>query len=236
MAMSRVAAFSSALILAAAIGVLPMQDAGASPPSTSVTIPTNNSTVSGTSQLLDAVASPPASIVHYEITGGALTNQVVATGIPTYFGWLAQWNTTTVANGTYNLQSVASFSGGGSATSAPITIIVNNAPPATVVLAPASGATMDTTKGVVWDAIASPGATSVSFVSTANGVTQTNTGTPTIYGWVASVSTPSQPCSGCIPYSFPISIRSVASYSGGVSGTSQPVNATIVFYLPSDLP
>ena len=42
--------------------------------------------------------------VTFEVTGGSLSDQVVATATPTYVGWLAQWNTTTVPNGTYTLQ------------------------------------------------------------------------------------------------------------------------------------
>jgi hypothetical protein len=202
--------------------------------STFVTIPSNDATVSGISQILDAGASSGVTQLQYEITGGTLTDSIVATGTPTIYGWLAKWNTTTLANGTYNLQSVAT-SNGASGTSAPVTITVNNPPPSTSVIIPTSGATMDTTKGVVWDAVASPGVTSVSFVSTANGVTGTNAAIPTIYGWVYIVSTPSQPCNGCIPYRIPISIQSVASFSGGVSGTSQPIAATLVLYLPADI-
>jgi hypothetical protein len=222
--------------LAAAVTVLPVGVAGAQPPSTSVIIPSNNATISGTSQVLDALASSAVSQgrVQFELTGGTLTDSVIATAMPTIYGWIALWNTTTVGNGTYTLRSVASSSGAGG-TSAPVAITVNNPPPSTSVIIPASGATMDTTKGVVWDAVASPGVTSVSFVSTANGVTQTNAATPTIYGWLYIVSTPFQPCSGCIPFNIPISIQSVASYSGGVSGTSQPVAATIVLYLPNDI-
>ena len=41
------------------------------------------------------------------MSGGTLTNQVIATATPTIYGWLAQWNTTTVPNGTYSLESVA---------------------------------------------------------------------------------------------------------------------------------
>jgi hypothetical protein len=234
MGVSRVAVVSAALTLATAMSVLPAEVAAAQAPSTTVVIPASGSALSGISQVLDAAASPGVTQVKYEITGGTLNDSVIATATPTIYGWIALWNTTGVANGTYTLQSVASLNGV-SGTSSPVTITVNNPAPSTSVIIPASGATMDTTKGVVWDAVASPGVTSVSFVSTANGITETNTATPTIYGWVYRVSTASQPCNGCIPYSFPISIQSVASYSGGVSGTSQPVNATLVLYLPSDL-
>ncbi len=51
---------------------------------------------------------------------------MIATATPTIYGWLATWNTTTVPNGTYSLQSVASYAGGVSAASASITITVTN--------------------------------------------------------------------------------------------------------------
>jgi hypothetical protein len=50
----------------------------------------------------------------------------MADGARTIYGWLATWSTTTVSDGTYSLQSVASSAGGGSGTTAPVTIIVDN--------------------------------------------------------------------------------------------------------------
>ena len=64
--------------------------------------------------------------MQYEVSGGSLSNVVIATATPTIFGWLASWNTTTVPNGPYTLQSVASYAGGVSGTSAPIMISVSN--------------------------------------------------------------------------------------------------------------
>ena len=55
-----------------------------------------------------------------------LSDDVIATGTPTLYGWLAGWNTTGVANGTYTLQSVASYAGGVTGTSPPITLTVAN--------------------------------------------------------------------------------------------------------------
>jgi hypothetical protein len=95
-------------------------------PTTTVTIPSNGATQSGTAALLDARASANVTSVKYELTGGTLTDKVVATATPTYYGWLAQWNTTAVPNGTYTLQSVASYGGEVSGTSAGITITVSN--------------------------------------------------------------------------------------------------------------
>jgi hypothetical protein len=228
LATSKVALAVSAFTLAAAMSVLPVQVASAQSPSTAVTIPTNNYTVSGTSQLLDAVASPPASQVHYEVTGGTLTDSLVATAIPTYYGWLALWNTTAVPNGSYSLQSVATYSGGVTVTSAPVTITVNNPPPLTAVLVPASGATVDSASTQVFDAVASPGVTQVTFQLTGQGTPLTLAATPTIYGWIATH--PGFTCSPCVAVPLQYSIQSVAAYPGGVSGTSAPVNFTIIAY------
>jgi hypothetical protein len=97
------------------------------PPTTAVGVPANNATVSGT-QDLDASASAGVTQVTYELSGGPanLSDDVIATGTPTLYGWLAAWNTTAVLNGTYTLQSVAAYPNGVSTTSAPITITVSN--------------------------------------------------------------------------------------------------------------
>src|ERR1019366_6416210 len=101
----------------------------------SVVLPSNGATLSG-NQYLDAVASSGVTRVQYEVTGGSLSDKVVATATPTIYGWLAGWNTTSVPNGTYALQSVASYAGGVSGTSPGVTITVTNAPPNTKVLLP----------------------------------------------------------------------------------------------------
>ncbi len=97
-------------------------------PTTAVLIPSGGASVSGTSSLLDASASANVTYVAFELSGGTINGeQFIATATPTYYGWLAEWNTTSVPNGTYEVQSVASysryFSGG---TSAPVTITVAN--------------------------------------------------------------------------------------------------------------
>jgi hypothetical protein len=79
-------------------------------------------------QYLDAFASGGVTQVQYELSGGSLSQpEVIATATrPTIYGWLAGWNTTTVANGTYTLQSVAYYASGASGTSTGTTITVNN--------------------------------------------------------------------------------------------------------------
>ena len=196
------------------------------PPSTAVIIPSNNATVSGTSLVLDGTASSGVTQVQYEISGGTLTDSAIATGTPTLYGWLAEWNTTTVANGSYTLQSVASLSGGVTGTSPGITITVDNAPKTSVVY-PSSGATLDSTQTQYFDAVASSGVTEVTIELTAPGdVAYALTATPTYVGWIAvQAGEPIQPGS-CGPIPVPVTIQSVASYAGGVSATSAPVSIT----------
>jgi hypothetical protein len=97
------------------------------PPTTAVVLPSNNASVTG-NQYLDATASSGVTQVTYEVSGGPanLSDDVIATGTPTLYGWLAAWNTAGVANGSYTLQSVASYAGGVTGTSTPVTITVAN--------------------------------------------------------------------------------------------------------------
>ncbi len=95
------------------------------PPTTTVVLPASGATVSGT-QYLDATASSGTTAVRYELSGGTLTNDVIATATPTLYGWLASWNTTSVPNGSYSLQSVASYQGGISGTSTGLSVTVAN--------------------------------------------------------------------------------------------------------------
>jgi hypothetical protein len=101
------------------------------PPPTTVVLPSNGATLSG-NQYLDATASGGVTQVQYELSGASLSQpEVIATATLTIYGWLAGWNTTTVANGTYTLQSVAHYASGASGTSTGTTITVNNPPPTT---------------------------------------------------------------------------------------------------------
>ena len=95
------------------------------PPTTSVIIPVNGSTVSG-STTLDGSASNATS-VEFRLFGGSYgySGPVICTATLTYYGWLCGWNTTTVPNGSYALLSEA-FNSGGSAYSSGVGITVEN--------------------------------------------------------------------------------------------------------------
>ena len=54
--------------------------------------------------------------------------------------------------------------------------------------------------------------------------------TLTIYGWIGAIPAMGSGRANCPPISFPGSIQSVASYSGGVSGTRVPVDISVVVY------
>jgi hypothetical protein len=98
------------------------------PPTTSVLIPSTGATISGTSAVLDASASAPAGVntVQFVLTGGSYSQMVVATGTPTFYGWVAELDTTTIPNGTYTLQSLVTDDSSNTAYSAGITITVQN--------------------------------------------------------------------------------------------------------------
>ena len=69
--------------------------------------------MSGTT-VLDAAAADAGGVakVQFALTGGTLNQTVVGTATPTLYGYLFQLNTTTVPNGSYTVQSVATDSAG----------------------------------------------------------------------------------------------------------------------------
>ncbi len=110
-------------------------------PATSVVIPSNGATLSG-STLLDAFASNATS-VQFQLFGGVygFWGPILCTAGPTYFGYLCNWNTANVPNGSYVLSSEATNSAGTTLSSG-VNITVNNAPPPPSVLIPTNGATL----------------------------------------------------------------------------------------------
>ncbi len=155
----RAGVVSAALMLAAAVIMLPFQAANGQSPSTTVVLPAYSASISGTTQYFDAIASAGATKVTFELSGGPsdLSDVQIATGTPTIYGWLAAWNSTTVSNGSYTLNSIAAYSGGVSATSTSVPLTVNNPPPSTTVVFPASGATLNGSqtqihrrRGIAW--------------------------------------------------------------------------------------
>jgi YVTN family beta-propeller protein len=189
-------------------------------PTTSVIIPSNGATLSGTAATLDATASNATS-VEFWLFGGSYgyTGHLIGTATPTYYGWLYIWNTTTVPNGSYALLSEA-FGPGGSAFSSHVSITVNNAPPPTTsVIIPSNGATLSGTAATL-DAIAS-NATSVEFVLFGGGYWDhvIGTATPTYYGWLYSWNTKTVANGSYVLFS--------EAFNSGGSAFSPGVNITV---------
>src|SRR5580704_7280992 len=118
--------------------------AGATGPSTTVALPSNGSTVSGSIWVVASAQSPAGvATVHFEVSGGSISDMTVASTGPTVCcGWLGAWDTTDVPNGNYMLQSVVTDKAGNSATSPGVGINVDNLPLHTQVLIPSAGATV----------------------------------------------------------------------------------------------
>jgi hypothetical protein len=194
------------------------------PLNTEVLVPQSDATLSGQRAVLDASASGPNHItgVQFVLSGGSLSNAVAATAAPTVYGWLAQWDTTGVANGTYTLQSEVTETGGTTALSPGITVTLNNPPPTTAVGLPANGATVSGSQYL--DASASSGVTQVQYELSggpSNLVDQIISGsTRTYIGWLGGWNTTSVP-------NGTYTLNSVASYAGGVTGTSPAVTFTV---------
>ena len=76
------------------------------PPSDTMLLPADGTTQSG-KVTLDSAASDNVAVssVSYIATGGPDNGTVVSAGCPSLYGWLGQWNTMSVPNGTYTLES-----------------------------------------------------------------------------------------------------------------------------------
>ena len=159
-------------------------------PRTQMVLPANGASLAG-NQYLDASAQDTAANVtktEFDLTGGSYSNTLIATATATYYGWIAAWNSATVPDGTYTLQSRAYDAIGNISTSNPITIHVDNTPPTTSVVIPSTGATANGSQ-VLLDAGASDNqqVTKVEFHLTGGSYNEAliATATPTYYGWLA---------------------------------------------------
>ena len=194
------------------------------PPTTSVLIPSGGATVSGIA-LFDAAASDAGFVgkVQFALTGGSLNQTVVGTATPTLYGYLFDLNTTTLPNGSYTVQSIASDTAGNSGSSTGVPITVDNPPPTTSVVIPSAGGT--TVSGtVVLDASAADagGVAKVQFALSGGTLNQTvvGTATPTLYGYLLVLNTTTLP-------NGPYTLQSVATDSVGNTGYSPGVQITI---------
>ena len=93
------------------------------PPTTTILVPTKGSRLSGTSSL-DASATNPTS-VQFVLFGGPYFGHLIGPATLTPYGWILNWNTKTVPNGTYLLFSQA-INPSGNGVSSPVKISVHN--------------------------------------------------------------------------------------------------------------
>jgi polyvinyl alcohol dehydrogenase (cytochrome) len=192
---------------------------------TSVLVPSNGAFLAG-SQTLDASASGSSGVtkVEFHLTGGMLNDTLIATATPSSYGWLASWDTTTVPDGTYTLQSVAYDGSGNSARSLGVSINIDNnhTPPTTSVLVPSNGATLLGSQTLDASASGNFGVTKVEFHLTGGMLNDTliATATPSSYGWLANWDTTTV-SDGTY------TLQSVAYDGGGDTGVSPGISVTV---------
>jgi hypothetical protein len=95
------------------------------PPTTSILVPSNGATVTGT-KALDARATDNNQVtkVEFHATGGSLSDALIGTATLTPYGWIASWDTTRVPVGTYSVTSLAFDASGGTGRSPAISVTV----------------------------------------------------------------------------------------------------------------
>ena len=130
--MSSSRCFATAVVLAlAAIGFVPRQLASGTtpPPPPTIVLPAAGATVSG-SVVLDATAPAGTTSMEFGLfQWNGMSHQpffapVAYALTPTYYGWIANWNTTNVPNGRYDLFAAATVNGRSDST--PVSTLTTN--------------------------------------------------------------------------------------------------------------
>ena len=197
-ASSRYVVVSAALALAAALSVVPAQAASAASTSVKIVVPSSGAVLSGT-QGFDAVPNGSGDTgVQFVLGNGPGAGPCIVGSGPgqsgclignatlTWVGWLVQFNTENVPNGSYLLSAIVSPSNA----EAVVQVTVSNPPP-TVVL-PSSGAKVS---GVQYlDCVPPPGVNQVQFWLTGGNILPAlgqlvSNGVRTLYGWLGTWST-----------------------------------------------
>jgi Bacterial Ig domain/Bacterial Ig-like domain (group 3) len=199
------------------------------PPTTTVIIPSAGASLQGTSGVLDATASAADGVkiaqVQFTLTGGTDNQTVIGPATPTIYGYVFVWNTTTVPDGAYTLQSRATDAAGNTAFSSGVSITVANPPPTTTVIIPSAGASLQGTSALL-DATASASnglkVAKVQFTVTGGSFNHTviGTATPTIYGYLFIWNTSTVP-------NGTYAVGSLATDTAGNSGSSAGVGVNV---------
>src|SRR5439155_6787768 len=107
------------------------------PPTISISSPAPGATVSGTILVSNAHSDNLGVVgVQFKLDGANLGAEVT---VPPY---AVSWSTTTASNGVHTLTAVARDAAGNTATSAAVSVTVDNVPPTVSISAPAAGATV----------------------------------------------------------------------------------------------
>jgi hypothetical protein len=206
-------------------------------PSTSVLVPTTGTAVRGTTTL-DASASSAAGVhtVQYAITGGSYNKTVIGTATASIYGYYYSWNTTTVPDGSYSLQSLVTDNAGGSVFSTPITVLVDNDAPTTAVLVPTTGTGLKGTSTLDASASDDVSVASVKFAITGGSYNKTVIGTATasIYGYYYSWNTTAVPDGTYTLQSVATDVGGNTTYSTGITVYVDNVPPTTAVLVPAN--
>lgn len=131
------------------------------PPTVSVTAPTNGSTLVGTITVsANATDAVGMANVQFQVDGANLGSPIAGSG-PTYS---TAWNTATASNGSHTVTAIATDTVGLTATSSVTVTVANTVTPPTVsITTPANGAVVLATVSVAANATSSLGIASVQF-------------------------------------------------------------------------
>jgi peptidoglycan/xylan/chitin deacetylase (PgdA/CDA1 family) len=183
-------------------------------PVVSLTAPTNGSTVSGSTTVSATVSdTTPIAGVQFKLDGTNLGTE------DTTAPYSVNWDTKAATNSSHTLTAVARNTSGGTGTSAPTTVTVNNVvtptPPTVSLTAPVSGATVSGTTSLTAAASDAKAVSSVQFKLDGVNV-GTATTSPYSVSWNSKTVTDGSH-----------TVTAVATNSDGLATTSSPVTVTV---------
>jgi len=178
-----------------------------------VTLGTVPAYVRGTVSLTGVVSYGNAvQSVQFQMDGSSISSSCTVTAAP--YG--CSWDTTAVSGGSHTLTVVVTDVEGGSNSSAPVTVTVDNVAPTVTLTAPTSGADLSSTVNLTATASDNTGISSVQFQVDGVNVGAGITTAPYTYAWDSTTV-------GTGPHSF----TAVAMDTAGNATTSAAINANV---------
>jgi chitodextrinase len=186
------------------------------PPTVSLTAPANTATVSAT-VTVSANATDNVSVASVQFQLDSVNVGTLDVVAPYNFSW----DTTKSTNGAHTLKAIAKDGAGNTATSAVVTVTVNNTtpdttPPTVSLTAPANGATVSSTIAVTATAADNVGVASVQFQLDGANLGGLDTATPYSASWNTTTAT-----NGAH------TLKAIAKDAAGNSTTSATVSVTV---------